>query len=90
MLELDTVILTLLENQEKINQQNEENFKQIFEILAKLVGDKQTDEPKVDELKLSDNTIFADPNPLQCKVCDKVCASEFGLKAHARSHKPKP
>lgn len=36
MLELEAVMLVILEQQEKINQQNEENFKQIFEILAKL------------------------------------------------------
>ena len=40
MMDLDTVILTFLEAQEKINQQNEENFVQIFEVLAELVKEK--------------------------------------------------
>lgn len=51
LMEIEAVILTILEEQEKINLQNEENFKQIFEILAKLVKK----EPNIEPTKPSDN-----------------------------------
>lgn len=36
-MDMDSIIFTAIEEQEKVNTQNEENFKQIFEILTKLV-----------------------------------------------------
>lgn len=95
LMELDSVILTLLEAQEKVNQQNEENFKQIFEILAKIVEEKK--EPEHTNNKLSKNDVVSiiekptekTQDSFRCATCDKVFTHKVALSGHSRSHKVK-
>jgi hypothetical protein len=70
LMEVEAVILTFLEEQEKVNLQNEENFKQIFEILAKIVNNEVSlatttpvEAPKTVETEMS-STILPDSKEL--------------------------
>lgn len=90
LMDLHTIVLTFLEEQEKVNLQNEENFKTIFEILAKLVKDmpNKVEEP-ISTPSQAPQAVEKQLNPLECKVCGKVLKNTFGYKGHIRSHQPK-
>lgn len=87
--EVMAIMCVYLEEQEKRNEQYEADFKQIAEVLAKLV-DKKIEAPVIDkpvDLKEFEKNAYV--NPLVCITCGKECATSFGLQAHQRSHKPK-
>lgn len=84
-MDIETVLLAVLEEQEKINQQNEDNFKQIFEILAKMIKQPEVTETTT---KFDPPIETFDPDHIwQCPIDKKEFKNEFGLKGHMRSHK---
>lgn len=92
-----TIMLTFIEEQEKVNEQNKQDFKEIEKILTKLAEKKveeyKTDAPVVDETVDTEEFEKAPEsiNPtFSCPTCGKEVKSELGLKGHMRSHKEKP
>ena len=104
-MDLITILSTALEEQEKINVENEENFKTIFEILTKLVKQdanltkEPISEPSSPEEKELEDALPKSikktpefkltPNSLKCGVCGKVCKNKFGYNGHMTSHQSK-
>ena len=91
-MDLSTIILAAIEEQEKINEQNEQNFIQIFEILAKLVNPPIVGQPQapkvetpIENPKLDNETI----GKWVCDNCGKVLSTKLALAGHSRSHQPK-
>lgn len=95
-MELETILFIAIEEQEKINKQNEEHFEQIFEILAKLVGNKDQQQeqkieltamPKLETVAKAFNQKMEDQGRFVCTICAKEFKAKIGLLGHQRSHK---
>ena len=87
LIDLCTVIFSYLEEQEKKNEQYEANFKEIEQILTKLVGEKtklpQSIADKPLDIKEFENT---DPNVCDFPNCGKSFTKSIALLGHKRSH----
>lgn len=90
MMDLEAIFSAAIEEQERQNIENAENFKQIFEILAKLVKDlsapKAADEVSVSGLPPTHSQESA---AFKCEVCGKELSTKLALAGHSRSHKDK-
>lgn len=91
-MDLATIMFTVLEEQEKINEQNEENFKQIFEILAKLVNPDVSQKIEQPILEPS-SPLQAQKTPeiFKCEICGQQFGYNLTLAGHLRrkDHQPK-
>lgn len=77
LMDMVVALATYTEAQEKKNEQYEANFKEIADVLAKLV-DKKVEMP----------TTPSSSNPkFSCPVCDKEVSTKLALSGHMRSHK---
>lgn len=87
LMDLITILLIHVEEQEKINEENKANFKDIEAILSKLVDKKLGN--KVDEKEEELSMPHADQlHPgFICDQCGKGVKTRLALAGHSRSHK---
>lgn len=88
LMEIVCILATYAEEQERINEKNEANFKEIESILAKLI-DKKLDE-KVDEKPIQEDPMSKAINEAygyNCATCGKTLSTKLALAGHSRSHK---
>ncbi len=87
MLDIEAVLLTFAQEQEKKNEEVDEKFKQIFEILSKIVDEKQSKTADSQETVVMEAPDIAPENEFTCKICRKSFKSSLGLMGHSRTHK---
>lgn len=88
-MEILAVVCTVLENQETINDQNNENFKQIFDLLTKMVNEKPKIEYNPPPMEVKDIVIPI----VTCPYCARVFKSRHQLDGHIKytcDKKPNP
>ena len=105
LMDVLTVVCTMVEEQEKKNEQYEANFKEIEQILQKLVEDKTSGDSEDAKEEIFYGTIEEGTKPIEvdvkalletrphyefkCEECGKDIMTRIGLLSHQRSHKPK-
>lgn len=90
LLDMMTIVLTELDEQEKRNAQYEESFKEIENILEKIVtGGNNIVITKVEDIPefLSASHKIVEVETYTCDTCRKGFTTKIALSGHKRSHK---
>ncbi len=97
LLEVQSAILTYIEEQEKINEINENTFKDVEEVVTKLVN-KTTTSKDIDltDYKVEHKKSISSPEPpesvdpvFSCPECGKTFTTQLALTGHSNTHKKK-